>query len=100
MFVRLLKNIVYAVVSIVEVALTLRLALKILGANPANDFVSLMYSLTQPFVAPFAGIFNAAAVNRDQIVSVFEPATLVAILVYGIVGWSLAALIAFLPGSD
>jgi len=100
MFVKLLKNIVYATVSIVEVALTIRIALKILGANPANDFVSLMYSLTQPLVAPFAGIFNTAVVNKDQIVSVFEPATLIALLVYAFVGWGLAALINSLPGSD
>jgi uncharacterized protein YggT (Ycf19 family) len=87
-------NVVYYIVGLLEVILVIRLALKILGANPSSGFVSFMYSLTDPFVAPFAGIFNTAVANKDQIVSVLEPSVLIAMVVYALVGWGLARLIA------
>jgi hypothetical protein len=61
--------------------LAIRFVLILLGANPLNGFANFIYSVTHPFVAPFFGLFNYdQTLGRAQ----FEVATLVAMLVYGL----------------
>ncbi len=45
--------------------------------------MTFIYDLTQLFVAPFHGIFNTAANGRN----VFEPESVVAIVIYLLIGW-------------
>ena len=51
--------------------------------------MTFIYDLTQLFVAPFHGIFNTAANGRN----VFEPESVVAIVIYLLIGWGLASLV-------
>lgn len=80
----LAKRIVGALFILIEVILGARLVLKLLGANPANIFVKAIYNITQFFVGLFEGIFAKVSDNAK---SVFEPATLIAIVVVAVVAW-------------
>jgi hypothetical protein len=67
--------------------IALRIILLALGANEGNALVDGIYAITEPFVAPFRGVFSMDEV-RPIGRSVFDIAALVAI-----VGWSLIALV-------
>lgn len=79
-------QVVWYILSVLEVLLAIRFALKLLGANPAAGFSNLIYSITYPFAAPFLGVFKSAKIVQG---SVFEWTTLLAMLVY----WLLAIAI-------
>lgn len=86
-------NAIWFIVGVIEVLLGLRFVLKLLGANPNSGFVDFIYSLSDVFVAPFKGIFSTATANGDVVKSLFEPATLVAMLIYLLLGWGLVKLL-------
>jgi uncharacterized protein YggT (Ycf19 family) len=68
---------------ILQAALILRIILLLLVANTGNDVVSLILSITDPFVEPFRGMFSIDRVTADQ-GSKFDVAALVALI-----GWTL-----------
>src|ERR1700730_6310526 len=77
------------IVGVVDVLIAGRFLLKLLGASTQSGFVSFIYGVTAPLVGPFRGIFpNSGASNN-----VFEPAALVAIAVFALVGWGAVVLI-------
>ena len=65
----------------------IRIVFLVLGANEGNVIVDAVYAITDPFVAPFRGIFSIEQV-RPIGTSVFDVAALVAI-----VGWALVAAV-------
>ena len=72
---------------ILQAALILRIILLLLVANAGNDVVSLILSITDPFVEPFRGMFALDRVTADQ-GSVFDIAAVVALI-----GWTLVELL-------
>jgi len=89
---------VYFIFGILDILLAFRFVFKLLGANSLTDFVDFIYNLSAIFVAPFAGIFNTSLANGNVTVSVFEPATLVALIVYAVLAWGIVALIRVISG--
>jgi len=89
---------IYFIFGILEVLLAFRFVLKLLGANSITGFVDFVYGLSAIFVAPFAGIFNTSLANGIGDTSVFEPATLVALIVYALLAWGIVALIRVASG--
>lgn len=77
------------VVGVVDVLIAGRFLLKLLDASTQSSFVGFVYAVTAPLVAPFHGIFP----NTGTTGSVFEPAALVAMAVYALLGWGAVALI-------
>ena len=67
---------------ILVVLLLLRIVLLLLIADPANDIVNFVYSVTEPFVAPFRGMFQFDMVVSGQ--RAFDVAAVVALI-----GWTL-----------
>ncbi len=67
---------------LLQVALILRIILLLLVANQGNDVVSLILTITDPFVEPFRGMFALDRATADR--SVFDIAALVALI-----GWTL-----------
>jgi hypothetical protein len=63
--------------------------LRAFGANPAAPFAAAIYAITGPLIAPFNGLFGTPQLNG----SVFEPHSVVAIIVYALLGWLLAKLV-------
>lgn len=81
-------QIIYIVFGILEGLIAIRFVLKLLGANPDAGFSSFVYSITDPFLAPFQGVFGTPVVHT----SVFEFTSILAIIVYALVAWGLASL--------
>ena len=88
-----LTNLVYFLTGLVGFLLALRVVLKLLAANPDSGFTRFIYGLSGPLVAPFAGIVGEPAASNG---AVFEVPTLLALVVYLIVGWGVARLLALL----
>lgn len=82
-------QVVYLILTIIEALLAMRLILRLLGANPANAFVSLIYNLTYPLIVPFTGIFVLPSLG----VASFEIATLIAMGVYAVIAYVIVAII-------
>ena len=77
------------VVGVLDVLIAGRFLLKLLGASTQSGFVGFIYGVTAPLVGPFHGIFaDSGAANN-----VFEPAALVAIAVFALIGWGIVVLI-------
>ena len=75
--------------AVVEVIIGFRLGFLLAGANPSNGFVDFIYDISDPLTDPFQGIFT----NRSVDGGIFEPASLIAMLVYLVSGALLIALI-------
>lgn len=82
------RRIVFYIGGVLIALLSVRFFLLLFGASQDNAFVSIVYSLTEVFVAPFEGIFG----EPTRGVSVFDTSTLVAIIVYGLLTIGIAKL--------
>ena len=87
------RDATYYTLGVLEVLIGFRFIFKLLGANPASGFVVFLYSITNIFIAPFLGIFESFTSNGLSVQSVFEPASLIAMMVYGIAAWGIVRLI-------
>ena len=93
----MLGSLIYALVGFIELLLGLRFASLLIGANPLSPFVNWVYSWSGPFAAPFSGIFGQeSAVTGQGVVtqSVIDWTTVIAMLVYGLVGALLGRVLA------
>jgi hypothetical protein len=80
---------VYLVFGLVDFLIALRFIFLLLGANPASQFVSWVYSWSNPLVAPFNGIFGqhtTTTVHGFVTTGVFDWTALIALVVYGLIG--------------
>jgi hypothetical protein len=87
------KRVIYYILGTLEVLFALRLMFKILGANTASPFISIMYSITNLFLTPFKGIFRTAVTQGIEMESVLEPALIIAMIVYALLAWGIVKLI-------
>ncbi|MDD2371853.1 MAG: YggT family protein [Firmicutes bacterium] len=78
---------------IIEVILGFRFILKLAGANFGNVFVKGIYYVSQLFVGAFEGIFSDATTKGLETTAVFEPATLIAMVVIGVIAWIVLMII-------
>ncbi len=82
----MVERIVWFIIGFIAVVIAIRIVLMLLGANQGNAFVDFIYSLGGFFAAPFFGIFGYSPAYGS---SVFEISSLVAILVYVLIGWGI-----------
>jgi uncharacterized protein YggT (Ycf19 family) len=82
-------QIIWFVTSLITTLVAIRFVLKLLGASLQSGFVTLIYNLTDPLVAPFRSIFPAASGQSSTV----DVASLVAIVIYALVGWGLVSLV-------
>ena len=89
------RRVISLLFGILVTLLILRIVLLLLVANPGNDIVDFVYSVTEPFVAPFRGIFQFDAVASGD--RTLDIAALVALI-----GWTLiyALIMAILRLAD
>lgn len=81
-------QIVWYLLSLLEVLLAFRFVLKFLGANAQAGFTSFIYALTWPFTTPFLAVFSRTTVQG----SIFEWTTLLAMLVYWMIALAIVRL--------
>lgn len=82
-------QLIWLLLGILEVFLALRFIFKLIGVNEANTFATFIYGLTGLFVAPFASLTGAPAAGG----MVFEFSTLIAMIIYALVGWALERIV-------
>lgn len=92
------QYVIYYVFGALEVLLAFRMVLRLFGANPSSGFVSWIYNLSAAFIWPFLGIFPNPTTEGAVTTAVFEPATLVAIIVYVLIAWGIVKLISITAG--
>ena len=76
------SQIVWSIVSVIEVLLAFRIFLKLFEANPSAGFSSFIYGVTFPFVAPFLAVFKTTNVSGN----IFEWTSVLAMFVYWLIG--------------
>jgi uncharacterized protein YggT (Ycf19 family) len=77
------------IVAVVDIFIAARFLGKLFGASAQSAFVNFIYQVSGPMVAPFTGIFGDTGSRTNT----FETASLVAIVVYAVIGWGIIALI-------
>ncbi|MHB0924224.1 MAG: YggT family protein [Bellilinea sp.] len=82
-------QLIWLLVGLLEGVLALRFIFKLVGVNAANAFASLLYAFTDFFVAPFASLTGAPAAGG----MVLEVSTLIAMIVYALIGWALVKIV-------
>lgn len=83
-------NIVYFLFGALELLLAIRVILQLIGVNAENGFASFVYGLSAPFVALFESLLQNPSLGGA---SVLEITTIIAMLVWAIVGWLAGRLI-------
>lgn len=86
-------RIVYYILGVIEVLLAFRLVFQLLGASLKSGFVQFIYSLSGVFNLPFSGIFSRATTKGVETVAVFDPSTIIAMIVYAILAWGIVKLL-------
>jgi len=92
------EYLVYFAFGMLEVLLSFRLILKLMGASYSSFFVRVIYSLTSTFIIPFEGIFRRGVSQGLETTSVLEPSTFVALIVYPLLVWGIVKLIRIISG--
>lgn len=82
------QRIVWFIVGFISVVIALRFALLLFGASREAGFTDLVYTVSAPFVAPFVGIFGEPTYGQ----SVFEFSSILAIVIYVLIGWGIVKL--------
>jgi len=80
------RRVVSLLFGILAVLIALRIVLLLLVANEGNSIVDFVYGVTEPFVAPFRGIFSFETVSAGD-------ATLDIGAVVALIGWLLIYLL-------
>jgi YGGT family len=85
-------ELIWFLAGLVDVVIGLRFVFKLLGASMESPFVGLVYGVSGQLVAPFRDIFPVTG----QGVFIFEPASLVAMVIYPLIALGLVSLIKIL----
>lgn len=84
-------RIVWFIVGIIVVFLLVRVVLALIGANLENQFAYFIYIVTDPFVAGFRGLLQVGQFEAG--LSRLELETIVAAIVYALIGWGIVSAI-------
>lgn len=80
---------VWFIFGLISIIIAIRFVFLLLGANRGAAFTDLIYSVSAPFVAPFVGIFGEPTYGK----SVFELSSVLAIVIYLLIGWGIVKLL-------
>lgn len=80
-----LTQIVWLFFGTLETLIALRILLKLIAANPASPIAALIYTVTDFFLFPFAGLTVTPAVGG----MVLELSSFFAMVVYALIGWAI-----------
>lgn len=94
----IIEYVVYYFFGAIEILLMFRFVLRLAGANNNSAFVNMIYGLTNIFTWPFESIFRRTVAPGFETMSVFEPATLTAVVVYAIISWGIVKLVRITSG--
>src|SRR4030065_1110944 len=81
-------QLIWLFLGVLEGLLALRILLKLMAANPGNAFAAFLYSITDLFLLPFAGLVGTPTAGG----MVLELSSIIAMAAYGLVGLGLERL--------
>ena len=81
---------IYLITGLLELALGLRVLLKLIAANPASPFAQLVYMVTDLFVWPFQGLTITPTAGNGM---TLELSTFFAMLIYAVAAWGMAKIL-------
>lgn len=76
-------QVLFYVLGVIEILLTFRLILKLMGASTASGFTRFINDMSGPFAKPFLGIVGSSVSGNSMV----EWSTLIAMAVYAVVVW-------------
>jgi YggT family protein len=82
-------QLIWLLLGLLEAAIALRIVFKLIAVNAANPFATVLYKLTDFFVAPFASLVGAPAAGG----MVLEISSIIAMIVYLLIGWALERIV-------
>ena len=82
-------QLIWLFLGVLEALLALRILLKLMAANPGNAFAAFLYSITDLFLLPFVGLVGTPTAGG----MVLELSSIIAMVVYGLVGLGLERLV-------
>jgi len=82
-------QIIWLLLTLLEAALALRVVFKLIAVNADNLFATLLYGVTNLFVAPFASLVGAPKAGG----MVLEISTVIAMIVYLLLAWALERIV-------
>jgi len=88
-FISRLTQLVWLLFGILEALIGLRVVLRLIAANPNSPFARLIYSASNLFVWPFAGLTRTPAAEG----MVLDIPSIIAMLVYALVAWAIVRLL-------
>lgn len=89
-----LEELIYVLLVSLELLLGVRFVLKLIGGNPDNPVVNVLYEFTGIFITPFEGFFSYRILNDTRVLqSVLEWETLIAMGVFAVFGFIVVKLI-------
>lgn len=80
---------VWLLFGLLESLIALRIGLKLIAANPNSPFAAFIYSFTDIFLIPFAGLTTTPTSGG----MVLEISSFIAIFVYALLAWAIERLI-------
>jgi uncharacterized membrane protein len=82
-------QLVWLLLGILEVLLALRILLKLIAANASSPIAAFIYSFTDIFLVPFAGLTPTPSAGG----MVLEISTIFAMFIYALIGWAIERVI-------
>jgi hypothetical protein len=82
-------QLIWLLLGLLEAAIALRVVFKLIGVNAANLFATLLYNVTDLFVAPFASLTGAPSAGG----MVLEISSVIAMIVYLLIAWALERIV-------
>ncbi len=84
-----ITQLIWLLLGILEGALALRFLLSLIAAYPGSPIAAFIYAFTGLFLRPFSGLTATPAAGGI----VLEISALIAILIYGLIGWLVERLV-------
>lgn len=84
---RKFEELVWFVLAVLMVVLSIRFFLLLVGSRTGVPFVDFWYNLSAPLITPFAGMFGTINTYNTYTGMRLELESLVAMLVYGLIGY-------------
>jgi hypothetical protein len=89
-------NLIWWFTGIVEGLIGLRVALRMIAANPGNPFANFIYTLSDIFLWPFQTLVN----NPSSEGVVLEVSSIIAMIVYLLLAWVFVELLWLILGRE
>lgn len=94
------EDVIWFIVAVIEVLILIRFILLLFGARTGVPFVDFWYTLTAPLIYPFAGMFGNLDTYNQYTGMRLELESLVAMLVYGLIGYLVVLAVRLLHRTD